>query len=103
LLQKSPIKQQIVWLDCCYSGELLNFEEADIPSESERDICFIAASREYEKAEEEIHHGVLTEALLQRLDPNPYADDMGIDNYTLEEFINSALKGKPQQPLWKRS
>src|SRR5919202_86973 len=25
LLQESPVRQQIVWLDCCYSGELLNF------------------------------------------------------------------------------
>ncbi|HAZ43017.1 MAG TPA: hypothetical protein DDW76_10275 [Cyanobacteria bacterium UBA11369] len=30
LLQKSPVRQQIVWLDCCYSGELLNFAEADL-------------------------------------------------------------------------
>ena len=22
LLQKSPVKEQIIWLDCCYSGEL---------------------------------------------------------------------------------
>jgi uncharacterized caspase-like protein len=30
LLQKSPVQQQMVWLDCCYSGELLNFAEADL-------------------------------------------------------------------------
>lgn len=25
LLQDSPVRQQIIWLDCCFSGELLNF------------------------------------------------------------------------------
>ena len=29
LLQESPIRQQIIILDCCHSGELLNFSEAD--------------------------------------------------------------------------
>jgi uncharacterized caspase-like protein len=29
LLQKSNIKQQVVLLDCCFSGELLNFDDAD--------------------------------------------------------------------------
>ncbi|MDE5091907.1 MAG: hypothetical protein O4750_09120, partial [Trichodesmium sp. St18_bin3_1_1] len=26
LLQKSQVQKQIVWLDCCFSGELLNFD-----------------------------------------------------------------------------
>jgi uncharacterized caspase-like protein len=30
LLQKSPVRQQIIWLDCCYIGELLNFLESAI-------------------------------------------------------------------------
>ncbi|MEO1186384.1 MAG: caspase family protein [Cyanobacteria bacterium J06636_27] len=29
LLQESEVKRQIIILDCCYSGELLNFAEAD--------------------------------------------------------------------------
>ncbi len=29
LLAESPIKQQVIWLDCCHSGELLNFNEAN--------------------------------------------------------------------------
>jgi uncharacterized caspase-like protein len=68
LLQESPIKQQIIWLDCCYSGELLNFAEADPGDRGKgRDRCFIAASREFEVAYETIssNHSVLTDALLQ--------------------------------------
>ncbi len=72
LLEKSPVKQQIIWLDCCHAGELLNFDEANPGSRgSVRDRCFIAASREYEAAYEETSgkHGLLTAALLTALDP----------------------------------
>ncbi|MBE9257078.1 caspase family protein [Dolichospermum sp. LEGE 00246] len=30
ILHDSPVRQQIVWLDCCHSGELLNFAETDL-------------------------------------------------------------------------
>ncbi|MEK8020587.1 MAG: caspase family protein, partial [Candidatus Parabeggiatoa sp.] len=105
LLQKSPIKQQIVWLDCCYSGELLNFEDAD-PGErgKGRDRCFIAAAREYESAYEETtgNHGILTGALLQGLDPKQSADGI-VDNLILSDFINRKLQGTPQRPLYANS
>jgi uncharacterized caspase-like protein len=53
LLQKSPVQQQMVWLDCCYSGELLNFAEADLGTAGQgRTRFFIAAAREFEPAEE---------------------------------------------------
>src|SRR5919199_861028 len=65
-LQESRVRQQIVWLDCCYSGELFNFTETDLGEEKRgRDRCFIAASREFQVA----YGGVLTPALLQGLDP----------------------------------
>ncbi len=101
LLQKSPIKQQVVWLDCCYSGELLNFDDAD-PGDRGAGYgrCFIAASREYEAAYESAssQHGVLTEVLLQKLG----ADRM-VDNYALTDFIQQNLKQSVQQPLTHNS
>jgi uncharacterized caspase-like protein len=30
LLQESGVRQQIIWLDCCHSGELLNFRETEL-------------------------------------------------------------------------
>ena len=105
LLQDSPIKQQIIWLDCCHSGELFNFEEAD-PGERGKglDRCFIAAAREYESAYEETSgkHGVLTGALVQGLDPSSHPDGM-VDNYILTDFIHQTLKGVPQRPLCNNS
>jgi len=105
LLKKSPIKQQVVWLDCCYSGELFNFDEAD-PGErgKGRDRCFIAAAREYESAYEETtgNHGILTGALLQGLDPKQSSDGV-VNNLILTDFINQKFQGTPQRPLYANS
>jgi len=105
LLQESPVRQQIVLLDCCYSGELLNFDEAD-PGErgKGRDRCFIAASREYELAYEETtgNHGVLTKALLQGLDPTRQLDGV-VSNFTLVDFIKQSLQGATQRPIYANS
>ncbi len=50
ILEKSRVRQQIIWLDCCYSGELINLEDAN-PGNRGRvsDRCFIAACREFEE------------------------------------------------------
>ncbi len=101
LLQEvSPIKQQIVWLDCCYSGELLNFDEANPGERGQgRDRCFIAAAREYEAAYEEItgNHGVLTGALLQGLAPKQHGV---VNTLKLTDFVTQALKGVTQKPVY---
>jgi hypothetical protein len=100
LLEASPIKQQIIWLDCCHSGELLNFEEANPGEQGQaRDRCFIAAARDYESAYEQLagNHGVLTAALLQGLDPQQQGK---VNNHRLVEFINQQLKNELQQPLF---
>ena len=82
ILKDSPVRQQIVWLDCCHSGELFNFIEQNLAEfEQQRDFdrCFIAACREFQVA----YGGVLTPALLQALDPTN-KDDGRITNYTLK-------------------
>lgn len=102
LLQKSPVKQQIVWLDCCYSGELFNFVEADLGTSLQEQTRFlIAASREFEPAEEDIQgkHGVFSKALWQGLDPRQQPDGL-VNNDKLIEYIAQNLKDVPQQPIW---
>ncbi len=102
LLQESPVRQQIIWLDCCHSGELLNFTEAD-PGErgKGRDRCFIAASREFEAAYEDISdpHSVMTKALLAGLDPRR-CPNRWVTNYSLIDFLNQELKGATQRPIF---
>ncbi|MCT7953245.1 caspase family protein [Ancylothrix sp. C2] len=102
LLQKSPVQQQLVWLDCCYSGELFNFAEADLgTAERERTRFFIAGAREFEPAEEDIEgqHGVFSLALWEGLDPRRHPEGM-VNNDLLIEYIAQTLKDVPQQPIW---
>lgn len=105
LLEESGVKQQIVWLDCCYSGEFLNFEEADPGDRGKgRDRCFIAASRDFEAAYEDLNspHSVLTKVLLSGLDPQNHPDRW-IDNLLLADFINQSLKTEIQSPVCNNS
>ena len=102
LLQESPIRQQIIILDCCNSGELLNFKEADPGEQGQaRDRCFIAASREFEQSFEDLNssYSVLTKVLLEGLDPNR-CPQQWITNYSLIEFINQNLRHENQRPIF---
>lgn len=91
LLQESPVRQQIVWLDCCHSGELLNFDKADPGNREGRDCCFIAACRDFEVAYASGEHGVLTNALLQALDPKRHPEGR-VTTETLVASVKQALE-----------
>jgi WD40 repeat protein/energy-coupling factor transporter ATP-binding protein EcfA2 len=101
LLQSSPVQQQIVWLDCCYSGELLNFQEANPGILGNKDRCLIAASLEFQVAYEEFsgEHGILSRALLTALKPDNHAEAW-ITNYTLVESIKQQLRTGLQRPIF---
>ncbi|MGK7939468.1 MAG: pentapeptide repeat-containing protein [Crocosphaera sp.] len=105
LLQESPIKQQIIWLDCCHSGEVLNFTEAT-PQEigKGRDRCFIAASREFEDAHPDLNskYSVLTKLILEGLDPDQ-SNKKSVTSLSLSNYINEQIKqikGNLQQPIF---
>ncbi|MEH2299314.1 MAG: caspase family protein, partial [Nostoc sp.] len=92
-LQISQAKRVVVWLDCCYSGELLNF----IPTD--KDYCFITATRSYETGVEIPHtQGLLTQALLAGLNPENDADGI-INSHKLADFIISQMPNTVQRPL----
>ena len=99
LLEESPVRQQIIWLDCCYSGELLNFTEAD-PGDrgNTRDRCFIAASREFELAHENVGgaSSVFTSAILRGFDSAPLSNQW-VTNETLVAFLRQELETAPQK------
>ncbi|MGJ3254324.1 MAG: caspase family protein [Elainellaceae cyanobacterium] len=105
LLEESPIRQQIVWLDCCYGGELLNFEktleEANPKNTEERDRCLITACREFESSYEQTvgPYSVLTGVLMKGLDPTQRPDGW-VTNYTITEFINEKLSAETQCPIF---
>ena len=104
LLQNSPVKQIIVILDCCHSGSLMTFADADPGARQGVDRLFMAASREYESAYESLNgkHSVFTQALLKGL--NPHQQSSGkITNYTLTDSVSQQLRGEIQQPLFENS
>ncbi len=104
LLQESPVRQRIILLDCCHSGELLNYLEADPGAHAGTDRLFMAASREYEAAYESLtgQYSVFTQALLEGLDPNRLPTGL-VTNYALTDWVSNALKGEMQQPLFENS
>lgn len=107
LLQESPVQKQIIWLDCCYSGELLKFQknlqqEADPGNQEYRDRCFITACRDFEVARERGDRGVLTSVLLRGLDPTQRPDGW-VTSHTLADFIKQELKTSTQAPICHNS
>ncbi len=96
-LLSSPVKQQIVWLDCCHSGELMNFltEEELRDWLSGGDRLLIAACRSDREAYAFGDHGVLTEVLLQGLDPMQQSTGKWMTSWTLTSFIQEQLETKP--------
>lgn len=104
LLQESPVRQRIVLLDCCHSGEMLNFLEADPGAKAGTDRLFMAASREYESAYETLtgQYSVFTQAVLDGIDPRRLPTGV-VTNYALTDWVSTALKGESQQPLFENS
>ena len=108
ILQKSEVKQQIIWLDCCFSGELLNFKDTELGTQSSGcDRFLMAASRDYEVAYQQLDgkHGVLTGAILAGLNPHQVLEDDWITNRTLAVSVEQKLQKYydlvkiPQSPL----
>lgn len=115
LLQSSPVKEQIILLDCCHSGELLNgkflnFDEADPGERGQgRSRCFIAACGDYQVAYGNAEHGMLTSILLKGLNPQSREVGQWINNHELASFIfqqwdnDEILQTFPQRPLCNSS
>ncbi|MGI2904851.1 NB-ARC domain-containing protein [Tolypothrix sp. VBCCA 56010] len=108
ILQKSSVKQQVIWLDCCFSGELLNFKESEIGQQSSgRDRSLIAASHGDEVAFKQLdgQHGILTGAILKALDPDKLQGGEWLSSDKLNVVVREELKKYsqltkvPQSPL----
>jgi len=105
LLEESPVQQQAIWLDCCHSGELLNFAQAN-PEERGRgrDRSFIAACRDFGEAFEAPgdRYSILTQALLAGLDPASQPERR-VTNLHLVASLSPHFQGEPQQPVFINS
>ncbi|NEP16657.1 MAG: hypothetical protein F6J97_07085 [Leptolyngbya sp. SIO4C1] len=104
LIEESPVRQIVVILDCCHSGALFNFKEANPGAAEGCSRLMIAASREYQAAYESLdgRHSILTQALLSGLDPARLESGQ-ISNHSLIDWVSNQLKGEVQQPLFECS
>ncbi|NEO99348.1 MAG: hypothetical protein F6K58_11835 [Symploca sp. SIO2E9] len=92
-IEISPVKQVVVWLDCCYSGELLRF----IPTD--KAYCLMSATRSYEAGIEIKHQqGLFTKELLAGLNPENYPDGI-VNSHNLAEFLERRMSQTGQRPL----
>ncbi|HEY9800840.1 MAG TPA: caspase family protein [Leptolyngbyaceae cyanobacterium] len=95
ILHRSKVKQQIIWLDCCFAGELLNFQDTELERHSSGcDRFLIAASRDYEVAYQQLDgkHGVLTGAILAGLNPHRVTEGDWITNLKLADSVEQNLQ-----------
>ncbi len=108
LLEESPVKEQIIWLDSCHSGELLEFEDSDFPRRvSGRRRFIIAASHSSEAAYERLDgkHGVLSGALIEGLNPDKLPGGEWLSSEQLTIVVREELRKYyqitkvPQSPL----
>jgi hypothetical protein len=92
LIQESQAKRIIVWLDCCFSGELTKY----LPDN--KDYCIFTATRSYEPGIEIKHkEGLFTQALREGLNPDNYADGI-VDSHKLAKFIQERMTQTGQAP-----
>ncbi|WAN69922.1 caspase family protein [Moorena producens JHB] len=92
----SPVKQVVIWLDCCYSGELLSLLPF-IPTD--KAYCLITATRSFEPGVEISHEqGVFTRELLAGLNPENHPDGI-VTSHNLALFIEQRMSRTGQRPL----
>jgi serine/threonine-protein kinase len=92
-MQESKIPHQIVFLDCCHSGDLVqgmaNLTVAEVQQWNLGGSRFIvAACRDDLETKGVDKRGVLTEALLQGLDPQNQPANEWVTTYSLYDFLD---------------
>lgn len=99
-LENSPAKKLIVWLDCCFSGELFKYLEKDY---QDKDYCFITATRSFEQAVGTRYElGLFTQILKDGLNPSDKADGI-VESQKLTRHIVQKMKPYLQVPQFKVS
>ncbi|MBT9313327.1 nSTAND1 domain-containing NTPase [Leptothoe kymatousa] len=103
IIRHSPIRQIVVILDCCHSGEFLALKEDSWQGSDGQSYLFIAASREYEEAYESLEgdYSVLTQAVLSGLSPQQ-SDSNRVTSTDLIASITKQLSNEIQQPLFEQ-
>lgn len=103
LIKHSPVRQIVIILDCCHSGEFLSLKDDAWQSSDGQSYLFIAASREYEEAYESLSsdYSVLTQAVISGLLPSQSGSGR-VTSTDLVATITNQLSNEIQQPLFEQ-
>jgi hypothetical protein len=104
-LRDCPAREQIVWLDCCYGGDLASFTEVCDRNDGKTRFI-ITASRSQDPAYEEIagEMGVFTRVLVEAL-ARTGATERRITCAAIEDVVREKLQSLhyPQMPQFYRT
>ncbi|MGK7946969.1 MAG: caspase family protein [Microcystaceae cyanobacterium] len=81
-IEESKVKEVIVWLDCCFSGELFNY------CPDNKRYCFVTATTSYNEAFTSYQQGELTTRLKEGLNPQGKTDER-VDSHSLCQFLEN--------------
>ena len=101
VVNKSKVRNKIVILDCCHSGNMGKYKLEDSSSHLQSGVSILTACRDDEYAEEMDGHGVFTELLCTALKGGA-ADYCG--NITIGgvySYIDRSLGAWQQRPVFK--
>ena len=101
IVNNSKVRNKIVILDCCYSGNMGKYKLEDSSSHLQSGVSILTACRDDEYAEEIGGHGVFTELLCTALNGGA-ADYCG--NITIGgiySYIDRSLGAWQQRPVFK--
>lgn len=106
LLQKSPVKQQILWLDCYHQEKKIDFLQTALSNieSTYNDRCYIFVSQGTETYTTQINseHSFLTNCLLEALEPDNHPN-VWVTNYSLIDYINRKLNLSTLHPVFHNS
>lgn len=99
---KSPVREVLVILDCCHSGEFGNLPEVETNQALLREgVAVLAASRSYESSMEANGAGVFTTLVYDALDGGA-ADILGrVTVGSIYAYVDQALSAWDQRPVFK--
>jgi len=104
-LKDCPAREQIVWLDCCYGGDLVDFREL-VDQNDGKTRLIITASRQQEIAYQEIagEKGAFTKVLVEAL-ARTGETERRITCASIEDAVREKLQNLqyPQMPQFYRT
>lgn len=101
IVNNSKVRNKIVILDCCYSGNMGKYKLEDSSSHLQSGVSILTACRDDEYAEEIGGHGVFTELLCTALNGGA-ADYCGnITMGGIYSYIDRSLGAWQQRPVFK--